>query len=188
MKKQNFSYFALGIILIASQACSVAGTTPGSSETTPSAIPEPSATATTFIPEPVVSGYMELLQEKMSSGEWTHEEGLVTLLKMFAGEIKVSEAGLGLGVLAAEGTGIIHMATGYLRTGTDQNAKDEIIRLLNVLVPSQEALDRYSIPVEQASIRAPGLAAPVRQDEEDRRLLWSRGFPDRRTPVFPCFF
>lgn len=188
MKKQNLSYFALVIILIASQACSVAGTTPGSSGTTPSAIPEPSATATTLVPEPVVSGYFELLQEKMASGEWTREEGLVTLLKMFTREIKVSEAGLGMGVLEAEGTGIIHLATAYLRTGTDQTAKDEITRLLNLLVPSQEALDRYSIPVEQASSRAPGLAAPVRQAEEDCGLLWSRGFPDARTPVFPCFF
>ncbi|MEX2160275.1 MAG: hypothetical protein WD751_00010 [Anaerolineales bacterium] len=130
---------------------------------------------------------MELLDNKIASGEWTQEEGLVTLLKMFAGEIQVSEAGLGQSVLESEGTGILRLAAGYLQTGTDQAVKDEITRLLTLLVPSQEALDRYSIPEDQATGRVSGLAKPARQDEEDCRLLWANGFPDSRTPVFPCF-
>ncbi len=188
MKKQNSIYFALVFILIASQACSAGGTAPESAGGSPTALPEAGETTPTAIPEPLPSGYMQLLQNKIASGEWTQEEGLVTLLKMFAGEIQVSEAGLGQGVLEAEGTGILQLAGGYLQSGSDQAVKDEITRLLNLLVPTQEALDRYSIPVEQASSRAPGLAALVRQTEEDCGLLWSRGFPDARTPVFPCFF
>ncbi len=98
MKKQNSIYFALVFILIASQACSGGGTAPESSGVTPTAIPEAGETTPTVIPGPLPSGYMELLDNKIASGEWTEEEGLVTLLKMFIGEIQVSEADLGQGV------------------------------------------------------------------------------------------
>jgi hypothetical protein len=56
------------------------------------------------------------------------------------------------------------MAGGYLQTGTDQATKDELTRLLNIIVPSREALEQYSIPDEQASARSPKVAAPVSQD------------------------
>ena len=158
----------------------IATAVPDAVTAVPTAIP-------TTIPEPPPSGYMDLLQNKIASGEWTEEEGLVTLLKLFAGEIQVSEAGVGQGVLVTEGTGILRLAGGYLQTGTDQAVKDEIVRLLNLLVPSQEALDRYSISEDQATGRVPGLAAPVRQGDEECRLLWAHGFPDERTPSFPCF-
>lgn len=143
--------------------------------------------APTAIPARLPSGYTDLLQERIASGEWTQEEGLVTLLKMFVGEIPVSGAGLGQGVKETEGTGILRLASGYLQTGTDQAVKDEITRLLNLLVPSQEALDRYSIPDDQSSGRGPGLAAPARQDPLQCDKFWSEGFPDGRTPSFPCF-
>ena len=201
MNKQNTLYTALAIMLISSLACNLGGTTPGSngiaptaileqesSGVTPPAIPEPVETAPTAIPEPLPSGYMELLQNKIASGEWTQEEGLVILLKMFVGEIPVSEVGLGQGVKETEGTGILLLASVYLQTGTDQAAKDEIIRLLNLLVPSQESLDRYSIPEEQASSGGgPVLAAPAMQDPFQCESLWTAGFPDVRTPSFPCF-
>jgi hypothetical protein len=130
---------------------------------------------------------MDLLQNKMASGEWTLEVGLVTMLRLFAGEIQISEAGLGQGVLNTEGTGILTLAGGYLHTGTDQAVKDEITRLVNLLVPPQEALDRYSIPEDQATSRGPGLAAPARQDPVACDRLWVDGFPDERTPSFPCY-
>ena len=187
MKKQNSLYFAIALILIVSQACNGGGTPSATAGVTPTAIPEIGETTPTAIPGPLASGYMELLQNKIASGEWTEEEGLVTLLKLFIGEIQVSEADLGQGVLVTEGTGILRLAGGYLQTGTDQAVKDEIIRLLNLLVPSGEALDRYSIPVDQATGRGSGLAAPVRQDPEECNLLWTRGFPDASSPAFPCF-
>jgi hypothetical protein len=96
-----------------------------------------------------------LLQEKVDSGEWTLEAGLVTMLSLFAGEIPASQADLGPGVLETEGTGVLQMAGGYLQTGTDQATKDELTRLLKIIVPSREALEQYSIPDEQASARSP---------------------------------
>ncbi len=157
-----------------------------------SAIAAPTVIPTT-IPEPLPSGYTDLLQNKIASGEWTLEVGLVTMLRLFAGEIQAGEAGLGQGVKETEGTGILLLAGNYLQTGTDQATKDEITRLINVLVPTQEALDRYSIPEEQATIRMPGpadgagkQAAPVRQGE-DCDDLWASTFSGTGTPTYPCF-
>ena len=138
-------------------------------------------------PEPLPTGYTDLLQEKIDSGEWTPEEGLVTLLGLFAGEVQASQAGLGQGVLDGEGTGVLQMAGDYLQTGTDLATKDKLTRLMNLLIPSQEALERYSIPDEQASVSAPRRAAPVKQDEVKCETLWEDGFPDYRTPKVPCY-
>lgn len=190
MKKAIANILSLFLIFTLA-SCNLPGNAaPQSGSPAPTAIPEPLPTgipAPTAIPEPLPSGYTDLLQNKIDSGEWTLEVGLVTMLRLFAGEIQVSQAGLGQGVLETEGTGILRLAGGYLQTGTDQATRDEITRLLNLLVPSREALDRYSIPVDQASSRLPGLAAPARQDPEECNLLWTRGFPDVSTPAFPCF-
>ncbi len=182
----------LSIILILAQAgCNLPRiATPQPGEVNPTAMPQPGETAPTAIPEPLPTNYTDLVQNKITSGEWTLEVGLVTMLKLFAGEIPVRGASLGQGILETEGTGILRMAGDYLQTGTDQAVKDEITRLLNLLVPSQEALDRYSIPKVQATLhggRGAGLAAPVRQDAQLCHKLWTEGFPDSRTPSFPCF-
>ena len=187
MKKKIENIPSLLLILILG-SCNMPGTkAPEPDGETSTAIPKPATAAPIAIPEPLPSGYVDLLQGKIGAGEWTLEEGLVTLLKIFAGEIQSSQAGLGEGVLQAEGTGVLILAGEYLQTGTDQLVKDEVIRLVNIIVPSQEALDQYSIPEEQASSRSPGLAAPARQDLEDCKSLWSDGFPDMRTPSFVCF-
>jgi hypothetical protein len=155
------------------------------------AAPEPGGATPTAVFEPLPSGYVDLLQEKIASGEWTLEIGLVTLLKLFAGEIPVGKAGLGEGVLEREGTGILRLASAYLQTGTDQATKDEISRLVNIIIPSREALDRYSIPEEQATIRSgrgAGLAAPVRPDAQaDCAGLWANGYAIMNAPHLPCF-
>ncbi|TFH66927.1 MAG: hypothetical protein E4G90_01005 [Gemmatimonadales bacterium] len=188
--KKTIADILLMLFIFTLASCSSPGTaTPASGAVAPTATrePEPATVAPTAIPAPLPSGYTDLLQEKMASGEWSLEAGLVTMLSLFAGEIPASQADLGAGVLETEGTGILTLASGYLQTGTDQAVKDELTRLLNLLVPSQEALDRYSIPEGQASSRVPGLAAPVRQDVKKCHRLWVDGFPDLREPVFPCF-
>src|SRR5574340_130751 len=131
-------------------------------------------------------GFTDLLDLKIAGGEWTREEGLVTILKLFAGEISAGDNPLGSEVQVGEGTGIIQLANEYLESGPDAAARDEIARLLKVIVPTQAMLDRYSIP-EGSSRRGLGLAAPVRQTSQDCAALWASGFPDTRTPAFTCF-
>ncbi|TFH34133.1 MAG: hypothetical protein E4G99_10115 [Anaerolineales bacterium] len=189
MKKTIANILPMLFILILASCSSPRGATPESGLLTPTSTRmtvSPTASPTA-IPEPVPTGYTDFLLEKIDSGEWTLEEGLVTLLRMFIGEIPASQADLGAGVLDAEGTGLLQMAGDYLQTGTDQATKDELTRLINLLVPSQEALDRYSIPEEQASVSASRMAAPVKQDEVKCETLWEDGFPDYRTPKVPCY-
>ncbi|MDX9992506.1 MAG: hypothetical protein RBS68_10705 [Anaerolineales bacterium] len=195
MKKTIARTFSL-LLAFTLASCNFPQKTTPQPATTASATAPPTVTVTesetvevalTPTPEPLPSSYTNLLQEKVASGEWTQEEGLVILLKLFVGEIQFDDAGLGQGVKETEGTGILRLASNYLQTGTDQSVKNEITRLLKILVPSQEALDRYSIPREQAYGRGRGLAALARQDSEACDRLWSTGFPDDRTPSFVCF-
>ncbi len=185
MKIALFKLMSLSVILaLALTACRLPGAAtpqppsdPGAAEPTPTEVPAP---------ETLPTGFTDLLEAKIASGEWTLEEGLIILLKLFAGEIQPAEASLGAGVLEAEGAGVLDLAIEYLLIGSDEAAKAEITRLLNLLIPSQAALDQYSIPAEQAGHRPPGAAAPVRQDQECA-ALWASGFPDSRDPSFRCF-
>jgi len=189
VNKANANILSLFLILSLA-SCNLSGNAaPQSIKTAQPVTPEPATATPTAMPEPVPTGYTDLLQNKIDSGEWTLEKGLVTLLKTFAGELQVSQAGLGEGVLETEGTGILQMAGEYLQTGTDQAARDEIARLLNIIVPTQETLERYSIPEEQAFGSNPKLAAPARQVLEKCETLWADGFPleSTTTTKFPCF-
>ncbi len=190
MKKAIANLLSMAFILSLASCASPEAATPEASTVAPTATSEPvfATAAPTAEPEALPSGYTDFLEAKIDSGEWTLESGLVTMLSLFAGEIPASQADLGPGVLETEGTGILQMAGGYLQTGTDQATKDELNRLLNIIVPSQEALERYSIPDEQASARSPKVAAPVNQDYLKCEDLWSDGFPlESTTTRFPCF-
>lgn len=178
LSKTMITALILALIL---SACGLPGRT-----STPQPSVEPLQPTSTEVPLDPHTGYTDLLDEKIASGEWTLEEGLVTLLRLFAGEIEAGQVDLGAGVLEAEGAGVLDQAIEYLQTGTDETIKAEITRLLNILIPSEASLERYSIPAEQASTRSPGRAAPVLQ-EEDCAALWAAGFPDTRDASFPCF-
>ena len=141
----------------------------------------------TITPEPLPVSYIDLLLKKIDSGEWTLEVGLVTMLKLFAGEIQPRETDVGRGVLESEGTGILLEAGDYLRTGVDPAVKEEIKRLMNILVPTQEALNQYSVPEAQASKTYIKMAAPALEGLEDCGDFWSLGFPDRRVGSYACF-
>jgi hypothetical protein len=182
MKSNLYRFLTISVVLaFFMTSCNLLG-----SGTANPAVPLVS-TSKSLLPELLPAGFTDLLEAKVASGEWTLEEGLVTMLKLFAGEIQASDAGLGDGVQESEGTGIAQMATEYLETGTDEAAKTEITRLLSLIVPSQAMLDPYTTP-QASSIRAPGLAGPARlADPQECANLWATGFPDTRTPSFQCF-
>ena len=191
--KKSIANVLAAVFMLALAGCTSsesAGQEPDLAASTAASLPEAVKATPTSVPEPLPAGYTDLLRQKVASGEWTLETGLVTLLRMFVGEVPIHEAGLGPGVLVTEGTGILQLAGEYLRSGTDDATRVEIARLLDVLVPSQEALQEYSIPADQVTSlgrRAPGLAAPPKQEERECANLWSNGFPVRDLPSFPCF-
>ncbi len=137
---------------------------------------------------PPVRDLVGIYEEKVASGEWSEGEGLVTMLRLFAGEIDPAAAAVdSANLLENEGTGIFSLASEYLETGTDENSKAEITRLLEMLVPSQEALLRYSQASGAQSTGGGRVAAPQVLQAADCATLWRSGFPDDRTPSFPCF-
>ncbi|TFG43158.1 MAG: hypothetical protein E4H41_09750, partial [Gemmatimonadales bacterium] len=191
--KNSIANFLSAMFILALAGCTAsesAGPVPGFVAPTAASIPESVTVIPTSVPEPLPAGYTDLLEKKVTSGEWTLESGLVTLLRMFAGEIQVSQAGLGPGVMATEGTGVLQLAEQYVQSGSVQATRDELARLINLLIPSEEALQEYSIPADQVTSlgrRTPGLAAPSNQDLLRCDKLWENGFPNRALPSFPCF-
>jgi hypothetical protein len=114
-------------------------------------------------------GYVDNLLVKEETGEWTRGEGLVATLRLFAGEIEASQVLRHPELMDYSGTGVIQLAQEYLATGPDDEARTEIARLLDQLVPSREQLERASAD-GQASPDASSLfvsLGPVRQQDEE---------------------
>jgi hypothetical protein len=166
----------------AEQAATARPTVPPS----PTPVPEIEGGEVVVVPEIVVPpmDYMEVLEVKVASGEWTYEEGLVTLLKTFAGELSPSEVLGDDQPLAVEMGGVVESAYEYLETGTDAAVKEEVQRLLDALLPSADRLLPYATQ-QPASSRSPapsvylassGSASPSLQDTQCEQL-WREGFP-----------
>ncbi len=100
------------------------------------------------------ASFVDSLLAKEAAGEWTRGEGLVATLRLFAGEVETDEVLPQPELLDSSGTGVIRMAREYLEDGPDAEARAEIARLLDLLVPSPEQL--------QASAgEGPPMAAPA---------------------------
>jgi len=84
--------------------------------------------------------YVDNLLDKIDTGEWILEEGLVESLKLTAGETDAASVLRKSTTINAEATGIVAMAFEYLEEGSDDNVKAEITRLLDLLVFSDEQL------------------------------------------------
>jgi hypothetical protein len=116
----------------------------------------------------------------VESGTWTREEGLLNGLRFLAGEISSDEAFGGVELMSTEGTGLIMESQRYLVDGTDNGAKAEIQRYLDMLMPSAEVLERISKPAGQ-STAATHLAQVVNRPIGDRvtcQNLWAGSFSD----------
>ncbi len=102
----------------------------------------------------------DLLEAKIASGEWTMDEGLVILLKLFTGEIEFEDVPGIEWVLELNGTGVVRKANEYL--SNEENP--EIRRLLAKLFPTQEVLDVISQPADQTShVGSAKIAMPIQQ-------------------------
>ena len=94
----------------------------------------------------------DLLEAKISSGEWTEGEGLVILLKLFTGETNMEEVPGSDLVLEFSGTGAVSWGQDYVADeGNDVEIRTEIERLLSKIFPSDEILDLISKPSGRTS-------------------------------------
>lgn len=141
-------------------------------ESTPSA---PTATVEAEEVPPPPSGLTDLLDEGIASGEWTKSEGLIRLLGFLSGEADLAGVPRAGEMVVAHGTGLIARARDYIRANEYDPAVGDVERLLSLLLPSQEDLDRFSIP-ETSLGRSPGLGAPPTQPpcEEIWRTGWAQ--------------
>ena len=85
--------------------------------------------------------YVHNLLAKEQDGEWTHGEGLVSTLQLFAGEVATFDVIRNPELADRSGTAVIGLAHEYLDTSPDGESSAEISRLLDVLVISGEELD-----------------------------------------------
>ncbi|HET7010453.1 MAG TPA: hypothetical protein VFI11_06730 [Anaerolineales bacterium] len=177
--------FRLLIVLAAvSLACNLGG---GAGQPTALDTPAAGAPATGAAPTeqpsggllelepPPPGGLIDAFQERVESGAWTSEEGLIQSLRLFTGEATVastySEIPSNL-----EGFGIVREAQRYLRQGSDPATKAEIERLLGIIAPPIERLLEVSDPAPIGLGRGPGLGAPS-SDVQDCEDLYAAGFP-----------
>ncbi|HSM26315.1 MAG TPA: hypothetical protein VK856_15740 [Anaerolineaceae bacterium] len=87
----------------------------------------------------------DLLEAKISSGEWTEGEGLVLIIKYFFGEVAIEEYPEFEYVLEDNGTGILRLAHEYKSQNPDDTVIiNELNRLISQMKPSDEVLDLIS--------------------------------------------
>ncbi|MGC2240974.1 MAG: hypothetical protein WA726_09055 [Acidimicrobiia bacterium] len=80
-------------------------------------------------------GYVDNLLAKQDEGEWSYEDGLIATLKLFADEADSGAVLRNPELIDYSGTGIISLAEEYLDTAQAGPAKDEVTRLLDLLIP-----------------------------------------------------
>jgi hypothetical protein len=184
MRPHNGFLKATALLIVASMACNLTGKAasvpPEASggltvNATPSASADAPSEAPILNPDDIPAGdYYEALLARVESGEWTYEEGLLAILRTFAGTAADPLADVELG--EREGTGVIREARRYLREGEDPAVRAEIEELLAVIMPSPDRLREYSKPEGDARRGYPGLAAPAMADPKCEDL-YKAGFP-----------
>ncbi len=164
-------------LVLAMLACGLPARTgaPAPSQTD-SALANPSSE-----PAPLPASMSQAVSAGVRAGVWSEAEGLIRSLRYLAGELSAEDVFGDQPLMAAEGTGVVRRAQIYLADPANTEGRDEMTRLMAILVPSRETLDRFSQPAS-AALRAPGLARPAARpigDEVLCRSLWSTGFPER---------
>jgi hypothetical protein len=128
---------------------------------------------------------VDFLQEQTEEGEPISGQAIVQVLKLILGQLSVDDM-VGLDELTGEGgTGVLAIAHEYLqREDADPDMQAEVARLLEIVAPSQEKVEAYAMPAEEArSGRAAGLAAV--QAGVDCQNQWLQGLPNEG--VANCF-
>lgn len=105
-----------------------------------------------------------VLDDGVQDGSWDYGQGLIFMLRFVSGEIAPEDIPGFEDPDVLSPTGIVRQAQDYLDDpDSDPQYRDEIARLLETLVPSQEALDRLSQPASSSFRSGMSLASFQRQ-------------------------
>jgi hypothetical protein len=172
----------LGSLVVAMLACGA----PVPSDP-PVSGPESSPTSTAQPEEHVPISITEVLADGIDSGRWTEPEGILTALGYLAGELTEEEVFGAETPTSVEGTGVIRRAQAYLADASNADGREDMARLLSILIPMRRALEDLSEPAAAADASAPGLALPARRPASQAEVpcwrLWSTGYSE---PII-CF-
>lgn len=97
-------------------------------------------------------GYVGNLLAREEAGEWTRSEGLVATLGLLVGAAEPADVLRQPELASTEATGIVNMARSYIAENPDSAETQEMERLLEILIPSNEQLE------EMAGIEGPTAA------------------------------
>jgi hypothetical protein len=155
-------------LALAALGCALPGRTPSQAPPAPTTVPD----------EPLPVSMSRAVTAGAEAGLWSDAQGLIRALRFLAGEAPAEQIFADQPVMSTEGTRVVRRAQVYLEDPANTEGRDELTRLLAVLVPSRETLDRFARPATAAR-SGDGLARldPRRQgDRVECRSLWSTGF------------
>lgn len=163
------------LLILATLAC---GFPAPSTEPTPLPASAVSATPSSEPEQALPVSLSRAVSAGVEAGSWTEAEGLIRGLRYLTGEVSAEEIFGDQPLMSAEGTRVVRRAQVYLADPANSEGRDEMARLLAMLVPSRETLDRFSQPASAARL-GPGLARPGPRppgDSVECRRLWLNGF------------
>ena len=163
------------MLVLAAVACGLPAQTGGpapapADSVLPTSSPEPE--------EPISLSLSEAITAGVEAGTWTESAGIISGLRYLVGELSPEETFGATPLLNGEGTAVIRTAQTYLEDASNVEGRGDIERLLAILVPSRETLDRFSQRAA-SSVTAPGLARVSTRPMGDRaecQALWASGF------------
>ena len=111
-----------------------------------------------------ITGYKDLLEEKIFNGEWTEGEGLIQLLRLFTNEISLAEVPEAQLVVSRESTEITRWSRDFIAdVNNDATQIEEMKRQLAKLFPDQDTLDLISQPAMAAAMQGSAKNAILNQ-------------------------
>lgn len=125
---------------------------------------------------PVPLDLTQMVTQGVEQGEWTEGEGLAAALKILMGQSEPPgwvEAPIGVDYHS--GWGISNIASIFLDSDAPDEEKAEVERLMNILAPSDEVLEKYAAPAGTSQSKSPGLAVPF-DPQVECTSLWTEGF------------
>jgi hypothetical protein len=168
--------FLLALVLIVT-GCNLPGKseTPTQlfTETTDTASPLPTPTPV----DPVLARSLDdALSDGVQNGAWTLEESILTGLRFLTGEVTADDVFGDTPIMSTEGTGVIIAAQRYIYEGTDEKARVEMQRYLDMLMPSPEILEKISRPAQQTNSSVHLARVLNLQDEINCQEHWRNSF------------
>lgn len=127
------------------------------------------------VPEPV---FNDLMLSQVEGGEISLEDGIISALRIMAGETSMEESFASETVEFESAYILTAMAAELYQTSTNEAAKAEIARLMNIIAPPQERMDRYAAPEGSAANSGHSMLRPPARDEILCTSIWAEGFPE----------